>query len=161
VADRVTSGGDGDGVRVEPLVLGNYLRALALYAGYQRFYGAEPDERRNRLFFRRFLHPSPDGALLGAWVEGELVGFACLYWTFSSIHARDIAYLSDLFVDEAHRGRGVGRALIAACVELARARGAHHLEWLTAEDNATAQRLYDSFPGADRSTWIGYEVPTE
>ena len=35
--------------------------------------------------------------------------------------------------------------------------GAHHLEWATAPDNETAQRLYDS-TGAERSNWIEYEL---
>jgi GNAT superfamily N-acetyltransferase len=146
------------GVEVRPLQAGAYEAVLPLVAGYQRFYRAEPDEDRNRRFFRRFLAPSEDGLLLGAWADDRLVGFACLYWTFSSISAAEIAYLSDLFVDEAHRGAGAGRALIEACVAAARARGAHHLEWLTAIDNREAQYLYERV-GADRSAWFGYEIP--
>jgi GNAT superfamily N-acetyltransferase len=145
-------------VRVEPLPAEDYERVLPLIAGYQRFYRSEPDEARNRAFFRRFLAPSDDGLLLGAWSGDDLVGFACLYWTFSSINAAEIAYLSDLFVANEHRGEGVGRALIEASAEAARARGAHHLEWLTAIDNRDAQYLYERV-GAERSTWFGYEIP--
>jgi hypothetical protein len=43
---------------------------LPLIAGYQTFYGAKPDAERNRRFFTRFLHPSDEGLLLGAWVDG-------------------------------------------------------------------------------------------
>ncbi len=53
--------------------------------------------------------------------------------------------------------RGAGRALIEAAAEAARARGCHHLEWYTAPDNVTAQRLYDS-TGAVRSEWFAYEI---
>ena len=60
---------------------------LPLIAGYQRFYGAEPDGERNRRFFSQFLHPSEKGLLLGAWMETELAGFAALYWFFSSTKA--------------------------------------------------------------------------
>jgi GNAT superfamily N-acetyltransferase len=136
----------------------SFEAVLPLVAGYQRFYEAEPDEARNRAAFRRFLQPSEEGILLGAWAGGELVGFACIHWTFSSIHARDMAYLSDVFVEPAHRGTGVGRALMTACQEAARAHGAHHLEWLTAIDNREAQRLYERL-GAERSAWFGYEIP--
>ena len=52
--------------------------------------------------------------------------------------------MNDLYVDAEARGQGVGRALIEASAAVARERGAHHLEWSTAPDNATAQRLYDS-----------------
>lgn len=133
---------------------------LPLYAGYQRFYGvANPDDDRNRTFFGRFAAPSEDGLLLGAWQDGELVGFACVYWTFSSVSAAEIALMNDLFVSDGLRGKGIGRALIEAALEAARDRGLHHLEWFTAPDNTTAQRLYDT-TGAERSTWIAYEIST-
>ena len=52
--------------------------------------------------------------------------------------------MNDLFVSPDARGQGVGRALIEASADVARNRGAHHLEWATAPDNATAQRLYNA-----------------
>jgi GNAT superfamily N-acetyltransferase len=85
------------------------------------------------------------------------VGFACLYWTFSSSHAAEVALMNDLFVAEGNRGRGVGLALIEAAAEAARAKGKRHLEWLTAVDNHRAQRLYDRTE-AERSAWLGYEL---
>jgi ribosomal protein S18 acetylase RimI-like enzyme len=91
-------------------------------------------------------------------VEGELVGFATMYWFHSSTLAADTVLMNDLFTSEHVRGKGVGRALIDACLAVTRDRGGAHLEWYTAPDNRTAQRLYDSFPGAERSTWYAYEV---
>jgi GNAT superfamily N-acetyltransferase len=147
-------------IRVAPIDDESYERVLPLIAAYQRFYKAEPDEDRNRAFFRRFLAPSDDGLLLGAWVDGELAGFATLYWTFSSTAAAEVALMNDLFVDERHRVSGVGRALIEACRDAARSRGLYHVEWLTAQDNEVAQRLYDR-TGAERSAWFGYELRTD
>jgi GNAT superfamily N-acetyltransferase len=135
-----------------------YERLLPLIAAYQRFYEVEEiDDERNRAFFRRFLAPSEDGMLLGARGGGELIGYACLYWHFSSTQAVETVLMNDLFVSEAARGRGVGRALIEASAAVARERGAAHLEWSTAPDNLTAQRLYDS-TGAERSEWVEYEL---
>ena len=65
--------------------------------------------------------------------------------------------MNDLYVDETKRGQGVGRALIEASTEVARERGVPFVEWSTAPDNHTAQRLYDSF-GAERSEWFNYEL---
>src|SRR5881392_2245951 len=107
-------------LRVGPLKQGDLEAALPLFAGYQRFYEAEPDDERNRRFFARFLEPSEDGLVLGAWVGDELVGFACLYWTFSSTRAAEVALMNDLFVAEGHRGQGIGHALIDGAVEAAR-----------------------------------------
>jgi GNAT superfamily N-acetyltransferase len=147
-------------VQVEPLSERDYERVLPLIAGYQRFYRVEPDEERNRGFFRRFLAPSEDGLLLGAWVDEDLVGFATLYWTFSSTHTAEAALMNDLFVAEGHRGEGIGLALIEASAAAARERGMHHLEWFTALDNETAQRLYER-TAAERSGWYNYELALE
>jgi GNAT superfamily N-acetyltransferase len=146
-------------IRVAPLREDDLDEALPLFAGYQRFYKAEPNDDKNLAFFRQFLVPSENGVLLGAWDGDRLVGFACSYWTFSSVSADDIALMNDLFVADSHRGRGVGRALIEATVDAARDRGVHHLEWFTALDNEVAQRLYDR-TGAERSGWYAYEIPT-
>ena len=145
-------------VRIEPITASQLERLLPMIAAYQRFYEvAEIDEQRNREFFKRFIAPSEDGMLLGAWNEGELLGYACLYWHFTSLVPAEIVLINDLFVAEAARGQGIGRSLIEASADVARHRGAHHLEWATAPDNKTAQRLYDS-TGATRSTWIEYEL---
>ena len=143
---------------IAPIDAAEFEPLLPLIAAYQRFYEVhEIDTERNRAFFRRFLAPSEDGMLLGAREGGEIVGYACLYWHFSSLAAAESVLMNDLFVSEAARGRGIGRALIEASAVIARERDAAHLEWATAPDNLTAQRLYDS-TGAGRSEWVQYEL---
>ena len=145
-------------LRIEPVTAQEFESFLPLIADYQRFYEVEePDEARNGEFFRRFLEPSDDGLLLGAWEGREPLGYACLYWFFTSTAAAESVLMNDLFVVPEARGRGVGRALIEASAAVARERGAHHLEWTTAPGNETAQRLYDS-TGAERSEWVTYEL---
>jgi GNAT superfamily N-acetyltransferase len=145
-------------LRIEPIAANQMDDLLPLIAVYQRFYEVEEiDDERNRAFFSRFLAPSEDGMLLGAWRDGELLGYACLYWHFTSLVPAETVLMNDLYVDAAARSQGVGRALIEASAAVARERGAHHLEWATAPDNETAQHLYDS-TGAERSSWIEYEL---
>jgi len=145
-------------VRVQPIAERQLATLLPMIAAYQRFYEVEKvDEERNRAFFSRFLAPSEEGMLLGAWRGEELVGYACLYWHFTSLVPAETVLMNDLYVGEEHRGEGVGRALIEVSAEVARGRGAHHLEWATAPENRVAQRLYDS-TGAERSEWIEYEL---
>jgi GNAT superfamily N-acetyltransferase len=145
-------------VRIEPISAQQIDLLLPLIAAYQRFYEVEDvDDERNRAFFSRFVAPSEDGMLLGAWLGGELAGYACLYWHFTSLIPAETVLMNDLFVAEGQRGEGIGRALIDASADVARERGAHHLEWATAPENQTAQRLYDS-TGAERSEWVEYEL---
>jgi GNAT superfamily N-acetyltransferase len=145
-------------VRVEPLLASQLDELLPLIAAYQRFYGIERvDADRNREFFARFLPPSQDGMLLCAWRGGELLGYACLLWSFTSLVPAETVLMNDLYVVASARGEGVGRALIEASAGVARERGAHQLEWVTAPGNRRARRLYDS-TGAECEEWVGYEL---
>jgi len=145
-------------VEIAPVSAARYEELLPLIGAYQRFYGVEDvDEDRNRDFFRRFLEPSEVGLLLGARAESRFLGYACLYWHFSSTRAMETVLMNDLYVDVEARGQGVGRALIEASADRARGRGAAHLQWATEPGNHTAQRLYDA-TGAERSEWVEYEL---
>jgi GNAT superfamily N-acetyltransferase len=134
---------------------------LPLFAGYQRFYAGEArDDDHNRAFLARFVAPGDAGLLLLARDgegAGAALGFANLYWTFSSVSAVEHALMNDLFVADAGRGKGVGHALIAAAGEAARERGMTRLSWQTAVDNRQAQRLYERFD-AERTIWFEYEL---
>jgi GNAT superfamily N-acetyltransferase len=148
-----------DGVDVSAVREEEFETLLPLIAAYQGFYEVEDvDHGRNRHFFERFLAPSEDGRLLAAREEsGTILGYACLYWHFSSLAATETVLMNDLYVRPEARGRGVGRALIEASAAVARERGAAWLEWATAPDNHTAQRLYDSMT-SEKSTWLEYEL---
>lgn len=84
-----------------------------------------------------------------------LVGFAHLRRTYDTFTAGPAWSLDDLYVAPEHRGAGVARGLIAACDATAHAAGGGTLRWITASDNLTAQRLYDTL--ATRTTWVTYE----
>jgi GNAT superfamily N-acetyltransferase len=143
-------------IEVRPIAAPELETLLPLIAAYQRFYEVEDvDTERNRAFFRHFVVPGDDGIMLGAWRSGELLGYACLYWTFTSLIPAKTVLLNDLYVAETARGQGIGRALIEASAAVARERGAAQMAWVTAPDNATAQRLYDS-TGASRENSIEY-----
>jgi GNAT superfamily N-acetyltransferase len=143
-------------IAVRPIAEPDLEALLPMIAAYQRFYEVEDiDTERNRSFFRRFVVPGDDGIMLGAWRSGELLGYACLYWTFTSLIPAKTVLMNDLYVAETARGQGIGRALIEASAEIARERGAAQLAWVTAPNNATAQRLYDS-TGASRQDTIEY-----
>jgi len=85
---------------------------------------------------------------------GELVGLAHYLFHRSTIQIAPTCYLQDLFTSAAARGRGVGRALIAAVYERAAAADAGRVYWQTHETNSTAMALYDKV--AERSGFVVY-----
>jgi ribosomal protein S18 acetylase RimI-like enzyme len=60
-------------------------------------------------------------------------------------------FLYELGVDEAHRGRGIGQALVSALADLARERGCYGMWVLTDEDNAAALATYRGGGGGQES----------
>lgn len=134
-------------------------RLVALMEGYCDFYETAPGHDALAALARHLLaHPEEGVQLIAESPAGEAVGFATIYWTWSTTRAARIGVMNDLYIAPAARGQGVGRALIEACAERARAHGADQLGWQTAPDNQTAQRLYDAV-GGRRESWIDYHLP--
>jgi ribosomal protein S18 acetylase RimI-like enzyme len=59
-------------------------------------------------------------------------------------------YLAELYVVPARRGQGLGRALMLAAIDHARARGASYMDLGTAETDTTARALYESLGFSNR-----------
>jgi len=132
-----------------------------LFDGYNAFYGragptALADEIVRTTWSRFFDDAEPVHALV-ADLAGRLVGLAHYLFHRSTIQVAPTCYLQDLYTAEEARGRGVGRALIEAVAERARAADAGRVYWHTHETNATAMRLYDAV--AKRSGFVVYRKP--
>ena len=82
-----------------------------------------------------------DHHLLVAYLGGEPAGFVTGVETIHPDKGTEM-FLYELSVGEAHRGRGVGTALVAELAALARRRGCYGMWVLTAPDNAAAIATY-------------------
>lgn len=146
-----------DGVEVRDARPEEAEELLPLMRAYCDFYEAEPSDQ-GLLGMARALITDPDqGAMFIARDRGEAVGFATLDWKWSSLKAARIGYLEDLYVTPETRGRGIADALIEACAERCRERGAPAMDWLTAPDNHRAQAVYDR-TGAAAETFVEYDL---
>jgi GNAT superfamily N-acetyltransferase len=125
-----------------------------LWRGYLEFYKASLPEQATDVAWRRLHDPSEPMFVLGAYLGGKLTGIVHYLYHRTTWTVGNYCYLQDLFVAETARGLGLGRALIEAVCEKARAEGASRVYWLTQEDNATARALYDKL--AERSGFIQY-----
>jgi GNAT superfamily N-acetyltransferase len=79
-----------------------------------------------------------------AEVDGQAVGYAVFFPTFSTFRGRPKMYLEDIFVRPSHRGLGVGDVLMRRVAGLAKERGCYRLEWSVLDWNEPAICFYRS-----------------
>src|SRR6195256_5595402 len=125
-----------------------------LWAGYLAFYKTELAGSTSGLTWMRFHDPDEPMFALGGYVDGHLAGFAHYLFHRSTWAPHRYCYLEDLFVAQPARGRGLGRALIEAVYDRARAASANRVYWLTQSGNTQARALYDKV--ADNLGFIQY-----
>ncbi|MBM3218981.1 MAG: GNAT family N-acetyltransferase [Candidatus Rokubacteria bacterium] len=82
------------------------------------------------------------------------VGFALYFFTYSTFLARPTLYLEDLFVSPDARGRGAGKALLAALARIATRRGCGRMEWTVLDWNTPAIGFYERLGARLRKDWI-------
>jgi GNAT superfamily N-acetyltransferase len=133
---------------------------LPLMRGYCDFYEVAPSDEALLAMSRELIaDPDKEGLQLIARDDsGRAVGFATIFWTWSTLSASRIGVMNDLFVHPDARGGGIADALIDACAERCRERGATSLEWTTARDNHRAQQVYDRVGGTRDDRWVDYSL---
>jgi GNAT superfamily N-acetyltransferase len=133
---------------------------LPLMRGYCDFYEVDPSDDALLAMARELIaDPHKEGVQLIARDDsGRAIGFATVFWTWSTLSASRIAVMNDIFVDPSARGGGIADALIAACAERAREHGATSLDWTTAHDNERAQKVYDRVGAQRDERWLDYSL---
>jgi GNAT superfamily N-acetyltransferase len=97
--------------------------------------------------------PRPAAEALVGEVEGMVVGFALFFTNFSTFLAQPGLYLEDLYVQPAHRGRGLGKALLERLGALALERGCGRFEWSVLDWNSNAIRFYERMGASVMPEW--------
>ncbi|MET0956343.1 MAG: GNAT family N-acetyltransferase [Cryobacterium sp.] len=144
-------------VTVRPLGDKDFFPWLGLFEGYSEFYQSDlTDEKALRVWSWVIdKNHDLDGAV-AVNESGDFVGFT-LYRAFPRTLSGDVGlFVDDLFVAADAREDGVGRALLDFAKEYAKSHGYRQLQWITAADNETAQKLYDEV--GTRTSWVTYEA---
>jgi len=95
-----------------------------------------------------YLAPHAPMRLLLAVIEGRVVGLIAWILTHELYSAERRVYISDVSVDKAVRGRGVGTALLAHVAQWARDHGAAKMGWEVWHRNAEAKAFYQKLGAA-------------
>ncbi|MDI6408649.1 GNAT family N-acetyltransferase [Streptomyces albus] len=135
-------------------VLHTMIRELADYERASHEARATPEQLREALFGP---HPAVH-AHLAEGDDGEPVGFAMWFLTFSTWRGVHGIHLEDLYVRPAARGGGHGKALLTELARLCVQRGYARLEWSVLDWNAPAIGFYESLGARPQDEWTVYRL---
>jgi GNAT superfamily N-acetyltransferase len=143
-----------DGAMLRPAAPGDepgILAGIHALAVYER----EPDAVENTVpaLTQTLFGPAPRAFAHVVERDGEIVGIAIWFLTYSTWTGRHGIWLEDLHVDDAQRGRGYGKALIAALASECVERGYSRLEWTVLDWNAPAIGFYRSLGAEPMNEW--------
>ncbi|MBC7442001.1 MAG: GNAT family N-acetyltransferase [Ramlibacter sp.] len=144
-------------IKVRALGDKDFFSWLGLFEGYSEFYKSELTDEKALQVWSWIIDKSE--SLTGAVAvtdEGEFVGLAHYREVPNTLTATRGLFLDDLFVVSEARSAGIGRSLIEFAKGYATTHRLSTVQWLTAPDNETAQRLYDDV--ATRTDWVTYEI---
>ena len=97
--------------------------------------------------------PRPAAEAVVAEADGRVVAFALFFTNFSTFLAKPGLYLEDLYVQPAHRGSGLGTALLKHLGALAVQRGCGRFEWSVLDWNVNAIALYEKMGATVMPEW--------
>ena len=137
-----------------PLIL-RYIRELARYEKLEEEVVATEE------ILEEWLFDKEKAEVIFAVVEGKEVGFALFFHNFSTFLGRAGIYLEDLYVEPAHRGQGIGTALLRELARIAVARGCGRLEWWCLDWNTPSIEFYRSLGAEAMEDWTVYRISGE
>ena len=112
---------------------------------------------RQRLAADAFADP-PRFHVLLAEVDGNSVGYAFYFFTYSTFLARPTLYLEDIFVLPEWRGHGAGVGLFRACAREAVQRGCGRMDWQVLSWNEPSIRFYERLGARHLDTWLPFRL---
>ena len=140
--------------KLSPADAPRFAPLLAAYS--DALLGREASGAPDEAYAKRLLsNDEPVANVMGADIDGRLVGFALYYDLPEAISGLRAGQLDDLFVAPEARGTGVAQALIARLVEEGGRLGWMHLRWMVPEANPAAA-LYERI--AERASWRSYVI---
>ncbi len=130
-----------------PAILG-FIKELAEYEHLSHMVTSTEADLREALFGRR-----PYAEAVVAFWRGEAAGFGLFFHNYSTFRGRPGIYIEDVYVRPSHRGRGLGKALLARIAAVAVERNCARVEWSVLKWNEPSIRFYESLGAAPLEEW--------
>ena len=133
-----------------------FIRELAIYEKAEQ----EVEATLDTLIGSVFGQGSVTHALISER-DGEPIGFALYFFSYSTWQAKNGLYLEDLYVTPEARGTGAGKALLKRLAAIAVEKGCGRFEWSVLDWNEPSIRVYESIGAEPMKEWVRYLLAGE
>ncbi|MGC1164496.1 MAG: GNAT family N-acetyltransferase [Solirubrobacterales bacterium] len=138
---------------MEPLF--GLILELAAYEKLAARVTGDPEVLRRTLFEQRAAEA------LMIELDGEAIGYAIFFTTFSSFECRSGVWIEDIYVRPDERRGGIGRELMEHIAALALERGHVRLEWTALDWNEPALRFYEKLGATRLGDWVTHRLDVD
>jgi GNAT superfamily N-acetyltransferase len=90
--------------------------------------------------------------------DGQAIGFAVYFYSYSTWQGRNGIYLEDLYITPEQRGGGAGRDVLRHIAREAVAKGCGRFEWSVLDWNEPAIGFYQSLGAEPHAEWVRYRL---
>ena len=142
-----------DAVPADAAVILRFIRDLAIYEKSEHEVEATVETVTSSLF--------GEGSVTAGLIcekDGEAIGFAVWFLSYSTWQARNGLYLEDLYVTPNQRGSGAGKALLRRLANIALEKGCGRFEWSVLDWNEPAIRVYEAIGAEPMTGWTRYRL---
>ena len=136
------------GTENDAQLLLEFIRALA---DYEHLFVAADAETLRREIFRE-----KRAEVVFAEIDGQAIGLALFFFTYSTFSGRKVIYVEDVFVKEAFRGRGIGRMLMSHVAKIAVEQNCDRLDWTVLDWNKPSLDFYAKLGATPLQGWTRY-----
>ena len=130
----------------------HFIKELARYERMRKYVKASvediqknifDDERAEVIFVRR---------------DGEPIGFAVYFYSFSTFLAKPTLHLEDFFISDKDRGKGIGKKVLKYLAKTALDNDCLRFEWTCLEWNKPSIRFYENLGAKALRGWIPFRM---
>ena len=131
----------------------NFIMELAIYEKAPNEVKTTVSEIEKSLF-----SPNATAFALICEEDGVSIAYAIYFYNYSTWLGKNGIYLEDLYVSEAKRGRGAGKAMLKYLAQKALSENCGRFEWSCLDWNTPSREFYESFGAVAKTEWIGYRL---
>jgi GNAT superfamily N-acetyltransferase len=143
-------------VREDAATLLGFIRELAIYEKAEHEVAATVESIEESIFGSRSVTQA-----LVCERDGQAIGMAIWFFSYSTWQARNGLYLEDLYVTPSARGSGAGKAMLKRLAQIALENDCGRFEWSVLDWNEPAIKVYDAIGAEPQTEWIRYRLAGE